>query len=147
MQLIGFIVIALLWAAFLLPSFFENRRQAPIATTRSFARSTALLATVANSNAADVAARRLATQRRQRALALLGGGAVITLVLSIWQSSIMWLGASLAFDAGLAGFITMLLSIKQRREFAERTTVPIPLTTDNAPVRDPQRHTVRVVAS
>ena len=100
MQLIGFIVIGLLWAAFLLPSFFENRRKAPIASTRSFARSTARLATVASSSAAEAAARRQATQRRLRVLVALAGGAFVTLAVSIWQSSVVWLGFSLGFDVG-----------------------------------------------
>lgn len=149
MRLIGFIVIALLWAAFLLPSFFENRRKAPIASTRSFARSTALLATVAASDAAEVAARRQASQRRLRTLVSLVGGAVITLAVAILQASVVWLGVSLAFDIAIAGFITMLLQARQRRYLAERTTVMLPAVSeeDPAPVRDPQRHTVRVVAS
>ncbi len=149
MQLIGFIVIGLLWAAFLLPSFFENRRKAPIASTRSFARSTALLATVASSSAAEVAARRQATQRRLRVLVALAGGAFVTLAVAIWQSSVVWLGFSLGFDLGLAVFVAMLVQAKQRRYLTAQTTVTLPAAQaeDPAPVRDPQRHTVRVVAS
>ncbi len=146
MQLIGFIVIAVLWAAFLLPSFFENRRQAPMATTRSFARSTALLATVSQATSAGVAARRQATRRRTRALLLLSGGAFVTLAVAVWQSSVVWLGLSIAFDVALAGFVTMLLSIKQRRYEAASTMVAFPVVDAATPQRDPQRHTVRVVA-
>lgn len=146
MELIGFIVIALLWAAFLLPSFFENRRQAPIATTRRFARSTALLASVAATSTEEMAARRIATTRRRRTLLVLAGGAFVTLAVAIWRSSVVWLGASLLFDVALAGFVTMLLYARQRRELAARTTVVLP-TAEEAPARDPQRHTVRVVAS
>ena len=47
MEILAFILIAFIWAAFLLPSFFESRRRAPINATRDFARSTALLASVA----------------------------------------------------------------------------------------------------
>ena len=146
MQLIGFIVIAVLWAAFLLPSFFENRRQAPIATTRSFARRTALLATVSRSTNAEVAARRRAAERRTRALLLMASGAILTLAVAIWQDSTVWLGLSLAFDVALAGFVTMLLTIRQRMVAAAQTTVVLPIAEDDTTQRDPQRHTVRVVA-
>ena len=40
MQIFAFILIAGIWAAFLLPSFFESRRKAPMTRTRNFARST-----------------------------------------------------------------------------------------------------------
>lgn len=148
MQLIGFIVIALLWAAFLLPSFFENRRKAPIASTRSHARRTALLATVASSSAAEVVARRRATQRRLRTLVLLAGGAFATLAVAIWRSSVIWLGLSIAFDVALAGFVTMLLYARQRRYVTAQTTVVLPVPSEEEPAmpQDPQRHTVRVVA-
>ena len=147
MELIGFIVIALLWAAFLLPSFFENRRKAPVASTRSFARSTALLATVASSTSAEVTARRLATQRRLRALFVMATGAVATLAIAIWQSSIAWLGMSFAFDIAIALFVTMLLHARQMRLVTARTTVVLPTVEQQSPTREPQRHTVRVVAS
>ena len=39
MGIIFFILIAGAWAAFLLPSFFDHRRENPRATTRAFARS------------------------------------------------------------------------------------------------------------
>ena len=147
MQLVGFIVIALLWAAFLLPSFFENRRKAPMASTRSFARSTALLATVAATSSQEMAARRRATQRRVRALGVMAGGAFVSLAVAIWQSSVTWLGVAIAFDVALAGFVTLLLFQRQRRYLASRTAVITPAIDHTPGTRDPQRHTVRVVAS
>ncbi len=146
MQLIGFILIVVIWAAFLLPSVVENRRRAPMATTRTFARNTALLATVASSTAQEVAARRRATVRRQRTLVILAAGAFVTLALAIWRSSVVWLGVSLGFDVALAGFVTMLLYARQARALAEQTTVAMPPREASGPAKDPQRHTVRVVA-
>jgi len=146
MELIGFILIVVIWAAFLLPSFFENRRQAPMATTRAFARNTALLANVAVSTLQEVAARRRTTVRRQRALLALGGGAFVSLALAIWQSSVLWLGVTIAFDVALAAFITLLLTMRQRVVVASQKTVPLLVEDAAPPGQDPQRHTVRVVA-
>lgn len=147
MQLIGFILIVVIWAAFLLPAFFDNRRKAPIASTRTFARNTALLATVASSTVEEVAARRQAATRRQRVLVVLATGAVGALGLAIWQSSVALLGVTIGFDVALAGFVTMLLYARQRRAITAQTTVRFP-TQEQAPAaQDPQRHTVRVVVS
>ena len=63
MEIIAFVLIACIWAAFLLPSFFESRRAAPLSTTRSFAKSTALLGTVASSTGTELMARRRARER------------------------------------------------------------------------------------
>ena len=147
MQLIGFILIVVIWAAFLLPAFFDNRRRAPIASTRTFARNTALLATVASSTVEEVAARRQASMRRQRVLLVLATGAVGSLSLAIWQSSVLFLGVTIAFDVALAGFVTMLLYARQRRVVAAQTTVQFPTPEQPPASQDPQRHTVRVVVS
>lgn len=146
MQLVGFILIVAIWAAFLLPSFFDSRRKAPMATTRSFARDTALLATVASSTVQEVAARRRASARRQRTLILLSGGAAATLAVAIWQSNVAWLGVSLGFDVALAGFVTMLLYVRRQRIVTDVTPIATPVPLAAASGKDPQRHTVRVVA-
>ena len=50
MAIVLFILIAGLWAAFLLPSFFDHRSQTPRSTTRDFARTKQLLAAVSASD-------------------------------------------------------------------------------------------------
>ena len=147
MELIGFIVIALLWAAFLLPTVFENRRRAPGASTRSFARSNALLATVSSSTPAGATARRQANRRRLRFLFLVATGASLTLVVAIWESSILWLSVSVVFDVALAAFVTMLLFSRKMHLATMRATVLLPEDDQEVSTRDPQRNTVRVIAS
>ena len=46
MAIVLFILIAGLWAAFLLPAFFDHRSDAPKSTTRDFARTRMKLAEV-----------------------------------------------------------------------------------------------------
>ena len=146
MQLVGFILIVVIWAAFLLPSFFDSRRKAPMATTRSFARDTALLATVASASAPEVAARRRASTRRQRTLAILSAGAAGTLAVAIWQSSVPWLGLSLGFDVALAGFVTTLLHVRRQQVSTAASPTAVPVVLPGTAGKDHQRHTVRVVA-
>jgi hypothetical protein len=141
MEIIAFVVIACIWAAFLLPSFFESRRTAPLSTTRSFARSTALLATVASSTGTELMARRRARDRRRRILLSLASAALISLTIAIVRSSIVWLGLTLAFDVAIAAYVTLLLQARQR------TVVPLISIPNHVAVEEePQRHTVRVVA-
>jgi len=142
MELLAFVLIAFIWAAFLLPSFFESRRHAPINATRDFARSTALLASVAMVSGAEVMARRKARERRRRLLYSLAAGAVISLTVAIMRSSVVWLGATLLFDLAIAGYVTLLVQLQQR-------AVPgsvIPISQAQTVLVSPEHHTVRVVA-
>jgi hypothetical protein len=144
LEIVVFIVIALVWAFFLLPSFFDNRRQAPMSSTRSFARSTALLASVANSPAHEVTSRRMASTRRRRVLVGLGAGAVAALLLAITGGSALWLTVAILFDLALSAYVGLLVAMRQRASALasvitiERAAEPV--------VVDAQRHTVRVVA-
>lgn len=141
MEIIAFVLIACIWAAFLLPSFFESRRAAPLSTTRSFAKSTALLGTVASSTGTELMARRRARERRRRVLIALAAGALISLAVAIMRSSVLWLGLTLTFDLAIAAYVTLLLQTKQQ-------IVPavVPLAAPTLVEEEPQRHTVRVVA-
>jgi hypothetical protein len=99
-----FILIAGLWAAFLLPSFFDQRNHAPKATTRDYARTKEMLASVAQSRPdSDTYIRQHAQVRRQRILAGMGAASVSTLL-----------------------FATLLLTIKQRRAVQRTIVVQIP---------------------
>ena len=114
MELFAFILIACIWAAFLLPSFFESRRKAPTSTTRNFAKSTALLASVANSSGPEIIARRRAQDRRRRTLMALAAAALISLTVAVLRSSLVWLGVTIALDLAIAGYVTMLLFMRQQ---------------------------------
>jgi hypothetical protein len=140
--LIAFLLIGGIWAAFLLPSFFAGRRRGPLNTTRNFARSKDLLASVTGVNAGEVKARRRAAARRKRVLVALGSGAVFSLALAVYQSSLTWLAVTIGFDLLFAGYVTLLLKV---RGHGGRTGSVIPLITVERE-EDTQHHTVRVVA-
>ena len=110
------LVIAGAWAAYLLPSIFVSRRNAPLQSTQEFNRITARLASV-HGHAVENAtlARRRVLSRRRRLLAGLGLAALTTLVLAIWQGSSSLLIAHIVIDALGAWYVAMLLQIKQRR--------------------------------
>jgi hypothetical protein len=142
MEILAFILIAFIWAAFLLPSFFESRRRAPINATRDFARSTALLASVATVPGTEVMARRKARERRRRFLYALAAGALVSLTMAILRSSVVWLGVTLVFDVAIAAYVGLIVQLRQR-------TAPAPVVPISQPVAidaEPSQHTVRVVA-
>jgi hypothetical protein len=143
MHLFAFILIGGIWAAFLLPSLLDGRRQAPMTSTRSFARSQDLLASVATSDARHLLQRRRNSLRRRRTLAALGAGAALALVLAIIQSSSMWLYVAIGFDVALAAYVTLLLSSQQASP--HRATV-VALPTADEPRYEYENASVRIVA-
>jgi len=110
------LIIAGAWAAYLLPSVFSSRRNAPLQSTQEFNRITARLASVHGHKVetADLARRRVLARRR-RMLVGLGLTALTTLVLAIWQGSSTLLITHIVVDAIGAWYVAMLLQIKQRR--------------------------------
>ena len=110
------LVIAGAWAAYLLPSVFVSRRNAPLQSTQEFNRITARLASV-HGHAVENSelARRRVLSRRRRFLAGLALAAITTLAVAIWQGSSMLLIAHIVIDAIGAWYVAMLLQIKQRR--------------------------------
>ena len=141
MTLFAFILIGGIWAAFLLPSVLDGRRKAPISSTRSFARSQDLLASVAGNNAHAIMQRRRSSERRRRILTSLGAGAAIALVVAIMQGSTTWLAVTILFDVAFAGYVTLLLHAQQATP-ARAPVVPLRL------IEEPEElvSTVRVVA-
>lgn len=155
MAIVLFILIAGLWAAFLLPSFFDHRNQTPRSTTRDFARTKQLLATVSASQPdTDEYVRRHVQKRRTRVLVGLAVTAVVTLFVATWTASVAWLWATIAVDLVIAGYVTMLLAIKRQRVVPRAAVVPIapqqPVMVPAAPVVAEQPaeefQTVRVIA-
>jgi hypothetical protein len=141
MHIFAFILIGGIWAAFLLPSVLDGRRKAPMSSTRNFARSQHLLASVAGSDAADVMRRRRSGERRRRILMALGAAALTSLIVAIVQGSTTWLAATIVFDVAFAGYVTLLLHSQQVTP-ARAPVVPLRIV-EEPMVADT---TVRVVA-
>lgn len=139
MELFAFILIGGIWAAFLLPSVVDGRRQAPMSSMRGFARSKDLLASVAASDARVIRQRRRTSLRRRRILASLAAGALLSLMLAIVQGSSTWLAITIGFDIAFAGYVTLLLHTQQTVP-ARAPVVPLHV------VDEPEPASVRVVA-
>jgi len=152
LEIIVFILLAGVWAAFLLPSFFDHRRQTPRASTRDFARSTAMLASVSARDVEGAPARARTNARRRNALIVLGLGAVTTLVAAVMSGSVVWLAVTIVFDVLIAVYVGLLLYIKEQRAVARATVVPIQAAEQTSGLRIVQPEvedvpaTVRVIA-
>lgn len=126
MEIIVFILLAGVWAAFLLPSFFDSRRHTPKAATRDFARSTAMLASVSAQPYGALYAKRQAAIRRRNTLVALGIGAAATLALAVWTGSVFWLGVAIGFDVLIGLYVTLMLQMQQQAAVARAQVVRIP---------------------
>jgi hypothetical protein len=152
MPIVLFILIAGLWAAFLLPSFFDHRSQTPSSTTRDFARTKQLLAAVSASQPdGEDYVRRHTQVRRTRVLVGLAITAAVTLVVATWTGSVPWLWATIGIDVVIAGYVTTLLAIKRQRLSPRAAVVPIAAPVqpvEPAPQVEafPESQTVRVIA-
>lgn len=129
MEVLAFLIIGGVWAVFLLPSFFESKRSASLSSTRSFARSNDLLASVALHSAEQVRAANHARRRRRRTVAFLSTGALGSLAAAVFTGSVIWLGVTIAFDILLAAFVTALLQAKAARFAAVAPVVPLEAAT------------------
>ncbi len=120
------ILIAGLWAAFLLPSFFDHRSRAPKTTTRDFARTRRLLEQVTTADPdGEAYVRHHAQLRRQRILIALVITAFLSLAVATWMGSTAWLWLTIAIDVAVAVYVTGLLYMKQQRAMPRATVVPI----------------------
>ncbi len=120
------ILIAGLWAAFLLPSFFDHRSRAPKTTTRDFARTKRLLEQVSTADPDGEAYVRHHNQiRRQRILLSLGATAIMTLAVATWMGSVAWLWLTIGIDIAIAVYVTGLLFMKSQTLSPSATVVPI----------------------
>ena len=137
MEIYAFLLIGGIWAAFLLPSLMEGRRSAPASSTRNFARSKDLLASVATEQR-QVKQRRRASAKRQRILIALIVGAVISLAAAIVMASPVLLVVTIAFDLAVAAFVTLLLQARQQPVTADVVHLRV--------VENDELATVRVVA-
>jgi len=130
MAIVLFILIAGLWAAFLLPAFFDQRSNAPKSTTRDFARTRKKLAQASTAPPdGDAYVRRHAQKQQLQVLIGLSITFAVTLGYATWSGAVMWLYINIAVAVAIAGYIAMLLSLKAQRmapraQVVQISTVP-----------------------
>lgn len=114
--LVVLVVLGGLWSALLLPSFLHSRDDAPLASTRSFDRRLAKLASLRRETIDPVElARARLNARRRRVMVGLIGAALVTLIAAIASGSIPLLLLSLAFDGMFVLYIVALNEIQKPR--------------------------------
>ena len=131
--MIWFLLIAGVWAAFLLPMAMANRKSSPLSSTEEFSKLTEQLgkartvstdapevAAVYEAYAAGIGRERVLTRRRRMLVALIGA-VIVTLIGAIAFGNVQLLLLNLLADAGLIWYVVMLLQIKARQ--AEAATV------------------------
>lgn len=132
------LVIAGVWAAFLLPPLFLVRRDTPLNTTQEFNKLTSRLAAVQAGHTPSAAAlavnRAQVLSRRRQILVALFATAVLTLGAAIVRGSFPLLILHLVVDAALVWYVMMLLQIKSRQQAAPVLDIE-PLHSGDAPVR------------
>jgi hypothetical protein len=106
--------VAGLWGAFLLPSLFSTRREAPLNSTQEFSRLTERLAYVQGRPSVANRPRSEVLSRRRRAFVLLIGTAILLLILAWWLQSTALLILHVAVDGLIAWYVSMLVHIKRR---------------------------------
>ncbi len=116
MEIVLFILLVGVWAAFVLPSFLNRRRDK--AVNRQPGTANPMLATPADLR------RRQVLGRRRLALVALMVLAVGTLVGAVLTGSYWLLALTLIVDVGLAVYVALLLSIKQRQAAVRHGATP-----------------------
>lgn len=148
------ILLAGLWAAYMLPSFFDDRGRAPRSSTKAFAHRKQVLRELTNAQPdSKEYVRQHAQIKRQRILLGLGASALFTLVVATLTGSVSWLMLTIAFDIALASYVSLLLYTTQQARIPRATVVPIGAMKPAEPavplVDEPaneQSLTVRVIA-
>lgn len=144
--MIYFLLIAGVWAAFLLPPALANRRSSPMSSTEEFSKLTRHLgrARDVQTDSPEVAAvleaaaagldRDNVLARRRRILMALITTAIVTLIGAIAFGNVQLLLVHLLADAGLGWYIVMLLQIKARQAAASSVIDirPLPESTERA---------------
>jgi hypothetical protein len=122
--IIAGILIAGVWAYYLIPSMVGNRRDAPLSSTAEFDRLTRLLADAQRDqfDARRSRERNRVLARRRRTIAVAGFLAVATLGMAWRNGSMNWLLAHLAVDVLIAWYVAMLMQLRHQRSIrtAER---------------------------
>ncbi|MCH7668232.1 MAG: hypothetical protein IIC71_03380 [Acidobacteria bacterium] len=113
-MLLPFILIVGLWGVLLLPGVLGDMRSRPVASTRRFQESTAILAAVSTTDQGrSMLAQRRASARRRQTLLLLGTSAFATLAMAVATGVVWWLVLTCLVDLALGGFVGALLTAKR----------------------------------
>ncbi|HDH03517.1 MAG TPA: hypothetical protein ENH15_04655 [Actinobacteria bacterium] len=133
------VVIAGVWAAFLLPPLFFTRRETPLNTTQEFNKLTSSLASVREASESvpmpSAVDRDRVLSRRRQILIGLFVTVILTLGAAILRGSLPLLLINLLADGALAWYIMMLLQIKQRQAAPSiLADVPV-ISAGEAPIR------------
>lgn len=145
MPLLLLVLIAGVWAAFLLPPALQSRRSSPLNSTEEFSELTRQLgrarsaqtnltelAVVHEAAAAGIDRDRVLARRRLILMGLIGT-VVVTLIAAIAGGNLQLLLVHIMFDAGLVWYIAMLLQIKARQQAAESILDIRPLVSEGRP--------------
>lgn len=148
MEIIVFILLVGVWAAFLLPSFMNSRKESTVdrrtaAPAQTMRPRDATLAAVRPARVGQVAARDRVLARRRLALIGLASAVAITLIGAIATGSRALFILNIVVDLALAGYVALLLNIKQQRSTVAATPSAPVVANQAAPAED-QR--VRIVS-
>lgn len=115
--IVGLLVIAAVWAVYLLPHVFSDRKGTTINSTEEFDRWSHSMANVQKHTAADLASRSrdVIRSRRRRTLGILVGLAAASFGLAWYRSSVAWLLTGLFFVSLVSLYLAVLAQMKQRR--------------------------------
>lgn len=116
--IVGLLVIAAVWAVYLLPVVFSDRRGTTMSSTEEFDRWSHSIANVQKHTAADLASssREMIRSRRRRTLAVLSGLTAFSVAMAWVQSSVPWLLIGLFFGSLIGLYLAVLAQMKQKRE-------------------------------
>ena len=107
--LIIVMAIAGVWGLFLLPSFIESRREAPLSSTERYGQVSQRLSQVQSGNRSGVSERTLARRRRVLIFSSALAFAIIT-------SNIGALVAHLVVDAFIAWYVAMIVQLRNQQQ-------------------------------
>ncbi len=121
--IVGLLVIAGVWAVYLVPQLFGERREA-MGSTEEFDRWTHSMAYVQKRTASDLASSRrdVIQYRRRRALFILGGLATVSLVGAWYVNSLPLLLTGAFFVSLTALYLMLLAQMNQRRNLQMKVT-------------------------
>ena len=121
--IVGLLLIAAVWAVYLLPSVFGDRQNAPANSTEEFDRWTHLMADVQKRPAEGGIKRRdLIRYRRRRTLVVLVTLALAAIGMAWWQNSLAWLLVHVFIDSLILLYVAALAQMKQQRQYRLKVT-------------------------
>jgi Ca2+/Na+ antiporter len=115
---VGLLVIAGVWAVYLMPVVFGEKRDAPLSSTEAFDRWSHSMANVQKHSTAELASsqRERIRMRRRRTLMALGLLTVASFGLALRLGSMPWLLMGLLFVSLTVLYLLLLAQMRQRRD-------------------------------